>query len=99
MIDQFLQDFAQLGVGYLIAVLEGFVIVWLFRRMDGKDKIIENRDTIIQTLQEKRVEDFRDNSEKIINLGNALLSTMQNLKEVTLTQTNAIIKILESKKA
>lgn len=97
MIDQFLQDFVQLGVGYLIAVLEGFVIIWLFRRMDSKDKTIENRDTVIQTLQEKRVEDFRDNSEKIITLGNALLGTMQNLKEVTLSQTNAIIKILESK--
>lgn len=97
MIDQFLQDFAQLGVGYLIAVLEGFVIVWLFRKMDGKDKIIENRDVVIQTLQEKRVEDFRENSEKILTLGNSLLNTMQNLKEVTLSQTNAIIKILESK--
>jgi hypothetical protein len=41
-------EFARQGLGYLIAAIEAGVIVWLFTRIDNKDKIVENRDAIIR---------------------------------------------------
>lgn len=88
--------FLQQGIlGVIIVVLGGF-IWWLLKRLDDKDRTIENRDQIIMGLQEKRVVDYRENSEKIMSTSNNLLSSMQSLKEAAGSQTNAIKKMLDS---
>lgn len=94
--DQAIGEFMKQGLGYLISVIEAFVILFFIKRVDAKDKVVENRDQIIQTLQEKRVQDYKDNSEKILTVSNALLSGMQSLKEAAQSQTNAITKMLEN---
>jgi uncharacterized protein YoxC len=88
--------FLQQGIlGVIIVVLSGFII-WLFRRLDKKDEVIENRDQVIAGLQEKRVADFKDNSEKIIDTSNNLLNGLQSLKDAAGAQTNAVTKMLDN---
>ncbi len=89
-------EFIKQGLGFSIAFIEAGVIVWLFKRVDDKDKVIENRDQIIMGLQEKRVLDYKDNSEKIIVASTSLLSGMQSLKEAAQSQTNAVAKMLDN---
>lgn len=96
MFDQAMGEFLKQGLGYVIAVLEAFVITWLFRQVDSKDKTIENRDQIIMGLQDKRVLDYKENSEKIISASNSLLTGMQSLKDAAGAQTNAITKMLDN---
>lgn len=79
----------------IIVVLAGFTI-WLLKRLDEKDKTIENRDQIILGLQEKRVMDYKENSEKIITASNSLFTSMQSLKDAAGSQTNAITKMLDN---
>jgi len=88
--------FLQQGVLGVIIVSLGIFIFWLFKRLDDKDKVIENRDQVIMVLQEKRVADFKDNSEKIIETSASLQSSMQSLKEAAGAQTNAITKMLDN---
>lgn len=95
-LDQAIGEFMKQGLGYVIAVIEAFVILFFIRRTDAKDKVIENRDQIIQTLQDKRVQDYKENAEKILNVSNALLSGMQSLKDAAQAQTNAITKMLDN---
>lgn len=71
-------------------------IMWLLKRLDDRDKTIETRDQMILSLQEKRVLDYKENSEKIINTSNSLLTGMQSLKEAASSQTNAITKMLDN---
>lgn len=88
--------FLQQGIlGVIIVVLAGFTI-WLLKRLDEKDKTIENRDQIILGLQEKRVMDYKENSEKIITASNSLFTSMQSLKDAAGSQTNAITKMLDN---
>lgn len=88
--------FLQQGIlGVIIVVLSAF-IMWLLKRLDDRDKTIETRDQMILSLQEKRVLDYKENSEKIINTSNSLLTGMQSLKEAASSQTNAITKMLDN---
>lgn len=88
--------FLQQGVlGAIIVVMAGFTL-FLLKRIDDKDRTIENRDQIIQGLQEKRVLDYKENSEKILLTSSNLLSSMQSLKDATGAQTNAITKVLDN---
>lgn len=46
--DGYIYEFARQGLGYLIAVLLSGVIVWMQRRIDGKDKqITELQDKLL----------------------------------------------------
>lgn len=96
MFDEAANEFFKQGIGYLIAFLEAAALMWLFKRLDDKDKTVQNRDQIIQALQEKRVTDYKENSEKIINASNSLLTGMQSLKDAASSQTNAITKMLDN---
>lgn len=88
--------FLQQGIlGVIIVVMAGFVL-WLFKRIDDKDRTIENRDQIIHELQEKRVVDYKENGEKIITASTGLLVGIQSLKEVVSTNTGAISKMLDN---
>ena len=88
--------FLQQGILGVIIVVLGSFIFYLFKRLDDKDKTIENRDQIIMGLQDKRVIDYKDNSDKIINASNSLLTSMQSLKDAAGAQTNAITKMLDN---
>jgi hypothetical protein len=74
-------EFARQGLVYLIAVIEAGVIVWLFVRIDNKDKVVENRDAIIRDLQEKRVVEARDYADKFITVGKDMTNGMVAIKE------------------
>lgn len=87
--------FFQQGILGVIIIVLGVFIMYLLRKLDEKDKIIENRDQITAELQEKRVLDYKENSEKIIGASNNLLVSMQSLKDAAGSQTNAITKMLE----
>lgn len=88
--------FLQQGILGVIIVVLGLFSAWLFKRLDDKDKTIENRDQIILGLQEKRVVDYKDNSEKIITASNNMLNSMQSLKEAAGAQTEAVTKMLDN---
>lgn len=88
--------FLQQGILGVIIVVLAMFIIWLLKRLDEKEKTIENRDQIILGLQEKRVVDYRENSEKIITASNSLLTSMQSLKDAAGAQTNAITKMLDN---
>lgn len=88
--------FLQQGILGVIIVVLGLFIIWLLKRLDEKEKTIENRDQIILGLQEKRVVDYKENSEKIITASNSLLTGMQSLKDAAGAQTNAITKMLDN---
>lgn len=88
--------FIQQGILGVIVFILGLFIWWLLKRLDEKDKTIENRDQIIRELQEKRVSDYKENSEKIINTSNNLLTSMQSVKDTAASQTNAITKMLDN---
>lgn len=96
MFDQATAEFVKQGLGYLIAFIEGGIIVWFFVRLDAKDKVIENRDQIIMGLQEKRVTDYKENGERLLTTSNNVLTGMQSLKEAAASQTNAITKMLDN---
>ena len=88
--------FLQQGIlGVIIVVLGGFIL-WLLKRVDDKEKTIENRDQAILSLQEKRVLDYKENSEKIIMTSNSLLTGMQSLRDAAGSQTTAITKMLDN---
>lgn len=76
-------------------MLGGFIL-WLLKRVDDKEKTIENRDQAILSLQEKRVLDYKENSEKIIMTSNSLLTGMQSLRDAAGSQTTAITKMLDN---
>lgn len=88
--------FLQQGILGVIILVLGAFILWLLKRIDDKDKTIENRDQIILGLQDKRVLDYKENSEKIITASNSLLTSMQSLKDAAGAQTNAITKMLDN---
>lgn len=88
--------FLQQGILGVIIVVLGLFIIWLLKRLDEKEKTVENRDQIILGLQDKRVVDYKENSEKIITASNSLLTSMQSLKDAAGAQTNAITKMLDS---
>lgn len=96
MFDEAAAEFWKQGAGYMIAFIEAAAILFLFRKIEAKDKTIENRDEIIRGLQDKRVSDYKENSEKIINTSNSLLTGMQSLKDAAVSQTNAIAKMLDN---
>jgi hypothetical protein len=88
--------FLQQGILGVIIVVLGLFVVFLLKRLDDKDKTVENRDQIILGLQDKRVVDYRENSEKIITASNSMLTGMQSLKDAAGAQTNAITKMLDN---
>lgn len=59
-------SFLQLGAGYVIAAAEALAIIFLFVRLDQKDKVVRNRDTVIAGLQEKMVEQANLKTEQVI---------------------------------
>lgn len=96
MTEDLIAELARQGLGFLLAVIEGIVILFLLRRMDQKEVSLKNRDDIICELQEKRIADFKENSEKIIVIGKDMVNGMSSLKETNQVQTNAITKMIES---
>lgn len=70
------------GVLGAVAVLEGFAIIFLFYRLDGKDKTIQNRDEVISALQEKRVEEGNLKTERVIEAIKDQTSSNTRLSEV-----------------
>lgn len=85
-------EFARQGLGYLIAAVEAGVIIWLFVRIDNKDKVVENRDTIIRELQEKRVIEAKDYADKFITVGKDMTNGMAAIKEAQMSFNHFIEK-------
>lgn len=95
MPDALVAELARQGLGYLLAVIEGFIILFLLRRGDQKDATITAKNEIIVQTQEKRITDFKDTSEKFITVGKDLVAGMNALKETNQVQTSAIIKTID----
>lgn len=85
-------EFARQGLGYLIAAVEAGVIIWLFVRIDNKDKVVENRDSIIRDLQEKRVIEAKDYADKFITVGKDMTNGMAAIKEAQMSFNHFIEK-------
>lgn len=94
----FISEFARQGLGYLIAVLEAGVILFLLKRLDGKDKVVENRDLIIQTIQEKRLAENKEYLENFLSIGRDVSTGLTGLKEATASITRFIETISWKKK-
>lgn len=91
-------ELARQGLGFLLAVIEGGIILFLLRRADQKDEAIKQRDDIIVSLQEKRIDDLKDTSEKFIAIGKDMVNGMAALKEANQGQTNALTRLLDGVK-
>lgn len=64
--EQITVSFLQLGAGYVIAAAEALAVVFLFVRLDQKDKAVMNRDIAISALQEKMVLKAEEKTEQVI---------------------------------
>jgi hypothetical protein len=89
----FTGEFAKQGLGYLIAAVEGLVIIWLFKRLDDKYKDVAKMQEEFKVLQEKRVVESREYANGFIGLGKDITNGMEGLKEAQLSFTRFIEKI------
>lgn len=85
-------EFAKQGLGYLIAAIEAGVIIWLFSRLDAKDKVIQNLYETLNGLQEKRVVESKEYAEGFIGIGKDLINSMQGIKDAQQAFTRFIEK-------
>lgn len=71
--------FLQLGVGYVIAFMSMLVNLFLFKKLEDKDKVLDNRDTAIAALQEKRVAEAEKRSEIIKEMMNTIVTPISKI--------------------
>lgn len=83
--EKLIEQFASQGLGYLIAALEGFIIVGLFKKLEQKDKQLDE-------LQEKRVTESKEYATGFIATGKDLVNSIAGLKEAQQAFTRFIEK-------
>jgi len=85
--------FLQQGIlGVIIVVLAG-VIIWQQRKLDKKDEEIKGLYKAIDTVQEKRLADNKENIVNITQLGGSLVSADSAIQK----SVDSIVRMLETK--
>lgn len=90
MTEEAITRFLQLGVGYVIAFTSMIVNVFLFKKLEDKDKVIDNRDVVIAALQEKRVIEADKRGEIVQNIMTSVANPISKILELQQTFTRFI---------
>lgn len=73
--------FIQQGLLGVIIVVLGGVIIWQQRKLDKKDEEIKALYKSVEIVQEKRLEDSKENIANITTLGASLVSANQAIQK------------------